>query len=126
MDLYDALPGSVGKIYWYERIERELADKEIELIRQKAISETLNATLTNLMYEPGKAINSIDGVIKRGWDDAKKQIEFLQSGTIIKSEYIMVDSNSKSLIGEIENRTEFMSWTNPYIIEEIKSLCLEN
>lgn len=126
MDLYEALPGSVGKIYWYERIERELADKEIELIRQKAISETLNATLTNLMYEPGKAINSLDGVIKRGWDDAKKQIEFLQSGTIIKSEYIMVDSSSKSLIEEIENRTEFMNWTNPYIIEEIKSLCLEN
>ena len=126
MDLYEALPGSVGKIYWYERIERELADKEIESIRKKSISETLSATLTNLMYEPGKAISSLDGVIKRGWDDARKQIEFLQSGTIIKSEYIMVDSNSKSLIEEIENRTGFMNWTNPYIIEEIKSLCLEN
>ena len=126
MDLYEALPGSVGKIYWYERIERELADKEIESIRQKAISETLSATLTNLMYEPSKAISSLDGVIKRGWDDARKQIEFLQSGTIIKSEYIMVDSGSKSLIEEIENRAGFMNWTNPYIIEEIKSLCLEN
>jgi len=126
MDLYEALPGSVGKIYWYERIERELADKEIESIRQKSISETLSATLTNLMYEPGKAINSLDGVIKRGWEDARKQIEYLQSGTIIKSEYIMVDSSSKSLIEEIENRTGFMNWTNPYIIEEIKSLCLEN
>ena len=126
MDLYEALPGSVGKIYWYERIERELADKEIESIRKKSISETLSATLTNLMYEPSKAINSLDGVIKRGWDDARKQIEFLQSGTIIKSEYIMVDSGSKSLIEEIENRTGFMNWTNPYIIEEIKSLCLEN
>jgi len=126
MDLYEALPGAVGKIYWYERIERELADKEIESIRQKTISETLSATLTNLMYEPGKAIHSLDGVIQRGWNDAKKQIEYLQSGTIIKSEYIMVDSSSKSLIEEIENRTEFMNWTNPYIIEEIKSLCLEN
>jgi hypothetical protein len=126
MDLYEALPGSVGKIYWYERIERELADKEIESIRQKSIAETLSATLTNLMYEPSKAINSLDGVIKRGWEDARKQIEYLQSGTIIKSEYIMVDSSSKSLIEEIENRTGFMNWTNPYIIEEIKSLCLEN
>jgi hypothetical protein len=126
MDLYEALPGSVGKIYWYEIIERELADKEIESIRQKSISEALSATLTNLMYEPSKAINNLDGVIKRGWDGARKQIEYLQSGTIIKSEYIMVDSSSKSLIEEIENRNGFMNWTNPYIIEEIKSLCLEN
>lgn len=126
MDLYEALPGSVGKIYWYERIERKLADAEIDRIRQRAVSDTLNATLTNLMYEPGKAIHTLDGVIQRGWNDAKQQIEMLEQGTIIKSEYVMVDSNLKLQIEEIESDPTFLNWTNPYLIEEIKSLCLEN
>lgn len=121
MDLYEALPGSVGKIYWYERIERKLAEVEIDRIRQRAVSDTLNATLTNLMYEPGKAIQSLDGVIQRGWNDAKRQIEMLESGTIIKSEYIMIDNTSIDTIKEIEMNPNFLEWTNPFLIDEIKS-----
>jgi deoxycytidylate deaminase len=70
MDLYELSPGAIGKVYWYANIHRELAEKEIEKIRQESISNTLNATLTNMMYEPSKAINSLDGVIQRGLDDA--------------------------------------------------------
>jgi|LakMenEpi03Aug12_release.lakeMendotaPanAssembly.Ray.scaffolds.fasta_scaffold1130617_2 hypothetical protein len=122
MDLYEALPGSVGKIYWYASIERKLADAEIEVIRQKAVSETLKATLTNLMYEPGKAINSLDGVIQRGWNDAKQQIELLENGTTIKSQYIMIDNTSIDTIKEIESESNFLNWTNPILIDEIKSI----
>lgn len=122
MDLYEALPGSVGKIYWYARIESKLADAEIEVIRQKAVSETLKATLTNLMYEPGKAINSLDGVIQRGWNDAKQQIELLENGTTIKSQYIMIDNTSIDAIKEIESEPNFLNWTNPFLIDEIKSI----
>lgn len=122
MDLYEALPGSVGKIYWYESIEKKLAESEIEAIRQKAVSETLKATLTNLMYEPGKAINTLDGVIQRGWNDAKKQIELLENGTSIKSQYIMIDNTSIDIIKEIENNSNFLNWTNPILIDEIKSI----
>ena len=122
MDLYEALPGSVGKIYWYSRIESKLADTEIEVIRQKAVSETLKATLTNLMYEPGKAINSLDGVIQRGWNDAKQQIELLENGTTIKSQYIMIDNTSIDAIKEIESEPNFLNWTNPFLIDEIKSI----
>lgn len=121
MDLYEALPGSVGKIYWYERIERKLAEVEIDRIRQRAVSDTLNATLTNLMYEPGKAIQSLDGVIQRGWNDAKQQIEMLENGTIIKSEYIMIDNTSIDTIKEIEMNPNFLEWTNQFLIDEIKS-----
>ena len=122
MDLYEATPGSVGLIYWYANIHRELAEKEIEKIRQQSISNTLNATLINMMYEPGKAIQSLDGVIQRGWDDSKQTIEMLENGIAIKSQYIMIDEDVNRNISEIEISEGFKEWLNPYLIDEIKNL----
>jgi hypothetical protein len=121
MDLYEATLGSVGQIYWYTNIHRELAEKEIDKIRQQSISNTLNATLTNMMYAP-KAINSLDGVIQRGWNDAKQTIEMLENGIAIKSEYIIVDVTSKEHLTEIERSEGFKEWLNPYLIDEIKRI----
>jgi hypothetical protein len=122
MDLYEATPGSVGLVYWYANIHRELAEKEIEKIRQQSISNTLNATLINMMYEPGKAIQSLDGVIQRGWDDSKQTIEMLENGIAIKSQYIMIDEDVNRNISEIEISEGFKEWLNPYLIDEIKNL----
>jgi SOS-response transcriptional repressor LexA len=121
MDLYEVSSGAIGKIYWYANIHRELAEKEIEKIRQQSISNTLNSTLTNMMYEPGKAINSLDGVIQRGWDDAKRQIEMLENGIAIKWEYVQIGDTTKEHIGAIERSEGFREWLNPYLIDEIKS-----
>ena len=122
MDLYEAIPGSVGLIYWYASIHRELAEKEIDKIRQQSISNTLNATLTNMMYEPGKAINSLDGVIQRGWNDAKQTIEMLENGLGIKSQYIIIDEDANKNLSEIEISEGFKEWLNPYLIDEIKRM----
>lgn len=122
MDLYEAIPGSVGQIYWYSNIHRELAEKEIEKIRQQSITNTLNATLTNMMYEPSKAIKSLDGVIQRGWNDAKQTIEMLENGIAIKSQYIIIDEDSKRNLSEIEISEGFKEWLNPYLIDEIKRI----
>lgn len=120
MDLIEVTKGAVGQIYWYATVHRELAEKEIEKIRQKAISDTLNATLTNMMYEPGKAIQSLDGVIQRGWNDAKQQINMLENGMMIKSEYVMIDDNIQDQIESIESSEGFREWLNPYMIQQIK------
>jgi hypothetical protein len=122
MDLYEATLGSVGQIYWYANIHRELAEKEIDKIRQQSISNTLNATLTNMMYEPSKAINSLDGVIQRGWNDAKQTIEMLENGIGIKWEYVMVSETTKDHISTIERSEGFKEWLNPYLIDEIKEM----
>ena len=122
MDLYESTPGSIGLIYWYANIHRELAEKEIEKIRQQSISNTLNATLINMMYEPGKAIQSLDGVIQRGWDNSKQTIEMLETGIAIKSQYIMIDEDVNQNISEIEISEGFKEWLNPYLIDEIKNL----
>jgi hypothetical protein len=121
MDLYEVSSGAIGKVYWYANIHRELAEKEIEKIRQQSISNTLTATLTNMMYEPGKAIQGLDGVIQRGWDDAKRQIEMLENGIAIKWEYVQIGDNTKEHIGAIERSEGFREWLNPYLIDEIKS-----
>jgi hypothetical protein len=121
MDLYEAIPGSVGQVYWYANIHRELAEKEIDKIRQQSISNTLNATLTNMMYAT-KAINSLDGVIQRGWNDAKQTIEMLENGIAIKSEYVIIDHAINECINNIETSEGFKEWLNPYLIEEIKNI----
>lgn len=120
MDLFEATPGAVGQIYWYVTVHRELAEKEIDRIRQQSISETLNSTLVNMMHEPGKAINSMEGVIQRGWNDAKQRIEMLENGTDIKTEYVMIDDTIKEQISSIETSEGFKSWLNPTLIEQIK------
>ena len=123
MDLYEATPGSVGLIYWYANIHRELAEKEIEKIRQQSISNTLNATLINMMYEPSKSDPTrLVGVIQRGWDDSKQTIEMLENGIAIKSQYIMIDEDVNRNISEIEISEGFKEWLNPYLIDEIKNL----
>jgi hypothetical protein len=121
MDLYEATHGSVGQIYWYANIHRELAEKEIEKIRQQSISNTLNSTLANMMYAH-KAINSLDGVIQRGWNDAKQTIEMLENGIAIKSEYIIIDQDVIQNLSMIEMREGFKEWLNPYLIDEIKRI----
>ena len=122
MDLYDVIPGAVGQIYWYVNVRRELAEKEIDRIRQQSITNTLNSTIMNMMYEPGKAINSMEGVIQRGWNDAKQRIEMLENGIDIKTEYVMVDERIKEQIAAIESSSEFKSWLNPILIDQIKEI----
>ena len=75
------------------------------------------------MYEPGKSIQSMDGVIQRGWSEANKQINILEDQTATQSEIFMIgDPSTLARILEIENSTGFISWLNPYLIDEIKRL----
>jgi hypothetical protein len=120
MDLLEFELGAVGKIYWLISVHRELAETEIDKIRQRSISETLNATLINMMHEPGKAINSLDRVIQRGWNDAKVQIEMLENGWMVKFDWLMIDENSNKMLKQIEDSEGFKEWLNPLLIQEIK------
>lgn len=122
MILNEVTPGAVGLIFWYVDVHRELSEKEKESIRQKSVSNAINATITNMMYEPGKAINDLNTVMHRGWQDASKNIEILENGTGITNQYIMIDSNAKDAISKIESTPEFRGWMNPYLIDQIKNL----
>ena len=114
--------GAIGLIYWYEKTSYELSEKEIEKLRQKNVSDALNATLMNHMYEPGKAINDMQTVIQRGWNEANKQKSMVEDGTEMKSELFLVgDSTTIPRLEEIESSSNFRGWSNPYIIELIKN-----
>ena len=115
--------GAIGLIYWYEKTSYEMDEKEIEKLRQRNISNTLNATLMNHMYEPGKAIGDMQTVIQRGWNEAEKQKRMVEEGTEIKSElFIIGDPNTVPRLEEIERSSNFRGWSNDYIISEIKNL----
>jgi hypothetical protein len=115
--------GAIGLIYWYEKTSYEMDEKQIEKLRQKNISDTLNATLMNHMYEPGKAIGDMQTVIQRGWNEAEKQKRMVEEGTEIKSElFIIGDPNTVPRLEEIERSSNFRGWSNDYIISEIKNL----
>jgi hypothetical protein len=115
--------GAIGLIYWYEKTSYEMDEKEIEKLRQKNISDTLNATLMNHMYEPSKAIGDMQTVIQRGWNEAEKQKRMVEDGTEMKSElFIIGDPNTIPRLEEIERSPNFRGWANDYIISEIKKL----
>jgi hypothetical protein len=122
LPLNDIENGAIGLIYWYEKTSYEMDDKQIEKLRQKNISDALNATLMNHMYEPGKAINDMQTVIQRGWNEANKQKAMVEDGTEMKSELFLVgDSTTIPRLEEIESSSNFRGWSNPYIIELIKN-----
>ena len=105
--------GAIGLIYWYEKTSYEMDEKEIEKLRQRNISNTLNATLMNHMYEPSKAIGDIQTVIQRGWNEAEKQKRMVEDGTEMKSElFIIGDPNTVPRLEEIERSSNFRGWSN--------------
>jgi hypothetical protein len=122
-DLFIVDKGNIGRIYWMIRRTNEMSEDKKQEIRQRSIADTLNATLLNVMYDPGNSAQSMDGVIQRGWTEANKQINILEDQTATQSEIFMIgDSSTITRISEIENSTGFISWLNPYLIEEIKRL----
>ncbi len=122
MILNDSDPGSMGYIFWYEKTSYEMSDKELENLRQKNISDTLNATLLNHMYEPGKAIGDMQTVIQRGWNEANKQKGMIENGTEMKREMFLIgDPNTIPRLIEIESLPNFKGWANSYLVDQIKS-----
>jgi len=119
--LYEIQEGAIGIIYWYEKTDYVVPQDEIDKMRQKAVSDTLNATLTNLMYEPSKAIGTLDGVFQRGWDDANKAIKMMEDGTSMRQTLVLVgDANSLAEIAAIEADPNFREWANPFLIQQFK------
>jgi hypothetical protein len=121
--LSDIENGAIGLIYWYEKTSYEMSEKEIEKLRQKNVSNTLNATLMNQMYEPTKAIGDMQTVMQRGWNEANKQQKMIEDGTEMKHELFMIgDPNTIPRIREIESSSKFRGWANDYIVSQIKDL----
>ena len=122
-DLFIVDKGNIGRIYWMIRRTNEMAEDKRQEIRQRSIADTLNATLQNAMYDPGKAAQSMEDVIQRGWMVANKQINILEDQTDTRSEVFMIgDLSTIERITEIENSAGFLQWLNPYLIDEIKRL----
>ena len=46
----------------------------------------------------------------------------LENGIDIKTEYVMVDERIKEQIAAIESSSEFKSWLNPILIDQIKEI----
>ncbi len=121
MDLLEVIEGNFGYVYWFEKTSYQMTEDEIQRLRQKGISDTLNATLLNHMHEPGKAIQDMQTVVKRGWDEANKQRQTVENGTEMKRELFLVgDPTNQKRIKEIETSPDFRSWANSYLIEELK------
>lgn len=122
MTLLEIKSGECGKVYWYEKTNRQLTEEEIEQIRSKSIRDWTNIAISSAMYNDGPKVLSPDVAISRGWDEARKQIDLLESATEIKSEWVLIgDSNTISRIAEIESSSNFVGWVNSNIMDQIKS-----
>lgn len=119
-DLFSSDKGNIGRIYWMVTRVTEINDSQKQDIRQKSISNMLNAALSNAMYNQ-YASNEMQSVISRGWKEANNQINMLENQTNIESDIFMIgDPGTIKRINEIESSPNFNGWVNPQLIEDIK------
>lgn len=115
--------GEMGLIYWNVKTDYVIPEEDLEKMRQKSISNAINATIINHMYEPGKAIQDMSTAVQRGWNDANKQRDMIENGIESKNEMFLIgDPNTIERFKEIESDPNFRGWMNPYLIEQIKNL----
>jgi hypothetical protein len=121
--LNEATPGDFGLIYWNEKTSYEVSEERAQEMRQKAMSDMINATLQTNMYSTHNHQIGLDTAMQRGWNEANKNIDMIQNGIETKLEMFLIgDPNTIPRIEEIESNSNFRGWTNPYLIEQIKNL----
>jgi hypothetical protein len=121
--LNEANPGDFGLIYWNEKTSYEVSEERAQEMRQKSISDMINATLQTNMYSSSNQQMGLDTAMQRGWNEANKNIEMIQNGTETRNEMFLIgDPNTIPRLVEIESDPNFRGWMNPYLIEQIKSI----
>jgi hypothetical protein len=121
--LNEANPGDFGLIYWNVKTSYEVSEERAQEMRQKAMSDMINSTLQTNMYSTSNQQMGLDTAMQRGWNEANKNIDQIQNGTETKFEMFLIgDPNTIPRLEEIETDPNFRGWTNPYLIEQIKSI----
>jgi len=114
--------GSIGTIHWIEKTTKNLTEKEIENIRSRTMADYVYGSVTTAGH-PDFYCMDVHTAMQRGANEANRQIELLKNGSEIRSEVFLVGDPSTILrLNEIESNKEFRSWTNPYIINQIKKI----
>ncbi len=121
--LNEATPGDFGLIYWNEKTSYEVSEERAQEMRQKAMSDMINATLQTNMYSSSNQQIGLDTAMQRGWNEANNNIDMIQNGTETKFEMFLIgDPNTIPRLEEIESNPNFRGWSNPYLIDQIKSI----
>jgi hypothetical protein len=121
--LNEANPGDFGLIFWNVKTSYEVSEERAQEMRQKSISDMINATLQTNMYSSSNQQMGLDTAMQRGWNEANKNIEMIQNGTETRNEMFLIgDPNTIPRLVEIESDPNFRGWMNPYLIEQIKSI----
>lgn len=95
-------------------------DQKINL-RKNGVSAQINSVLSQMVY--GQAgISDLSSAIRDGWKTTNSQISKAEEGTQEqKSIWIQVgDKDLDSQLSAIESDTNFVSWVDPFLIEELK------
>jgi hypothetical protein len=122
MILNEPTLGACGLIYWFEKTEQTVDPREAEQIRQKAISDMLYGAIQSAAYSNANQSMEIQTAMQRGWNEGNKQIQMKEDGTEMKHEMFLVgDPNTVIRLEQIQSNPNFRGWTNPYLIEQIKS-----
>jgi hypothetical protein len=112
--------GAIGMIYWYEKTEHQVSEDEASKMRQKAMSDSINSALMNVIYNGNGGDLNI--AMQKGWNSANQQIEMIENGTVMKHEVFMIgDLNNIDRLNQIQTNSSFRGWVNPYLIDQIKN-----
>ena len=112
--------GSIGIIYWYEKTDYKVSDEDIYNMRQKSMSDSINTSIMNLIYN--KDGTDLSMAMHKGWNSANQQINQIENGNVMKQEVFMVgDPNTIDRLNQIQSLHSFRGWVNPYLIDQIKN-----
>jgi hypothetical protein len=122
MILNEPTQGACGLIYWYERTKSEVPQNQVDQMRQKAMSDMLYGAIQTASYSGANQSMDIQTAMQRGWNEANRQVEMIERGTLMKQEMFLIgDPNTIPRLTEIENDPNFQEWINPYLIQQIKN-----
>ena len=115
--------GEILKVAFLQRQPFSLTEEDKMAARQKSVSAQLNSVITQMAFGQASPFDMKD-VMQKGWDTANKSIDDIENGhQTTKVIWIQIgDPSLKSQLLEIESDKNFVSWSNPELIQQIKNM----
>jgi len=116
----DLTKGNIIKVFYYTKSTIELSDKQKQENRTKGMSTQLETVLTKMMW--GQADKQdLQSSVGKGYSMAKDLDK--QDSFSINEIWLQVGhKETKHIIREIENNLNFVSWVDPMIIYDLKTI----
>lgn len=113
------MKGGIVRLYWIEKVDNQLTDKQKEFTRSKSMQLQTWAAIETAIHDPSRA-HLVASAIKDGFSLANKAINSLEEGQELFSDFFIIgDAESIQTIQKIEKSANFIKWLDEYETERV-------